>query len=46
MNDLTRQQFDRLLRERTPCVDEAEQATADHCLRDRIVCEYLRAAAS
>lgn len=36
MADLTRKQFERFMRERTPCVDETEQATADHCLRERI----------
>jgi hypothetical protein len=46
MTDLTRKQFDRFLKERTPCVDEAEQATVDHCLRDRIVSEDLQEAAS
>jgi len=46
MNDLTRQQFDRLLRERTPCVDEAEQATADAGLRERIVSKDIQEAAS
>jgi hypothetical protein len=46
MNDLTRQQFARLLRERTPCVDAAEQATSDHCIRERILREDLREAAS
>jgi hypothetical protein len=32
----TRRQFERFLDRRTPCVDDAEQAMSDHCLRQQI----------